>query len=67
MSKVLLELAEVKRINNALERLNYEPEYIEIEVKSVGGIGKVTYLTVPHTIEGHKGTFRIAITDVDDW
>lgn len=66
MSKILLGMNEWQRINEILE--HYKGiNYCEIEVESIGGIGKVTKLIMPHSDNGITGVFTITITDENDW
>lgn len=72
MAKILLERKEFDRIADILQ--HYKGiNHCEIEVESVGGIGKVTTLYIPHTdfVDGGNkninGVFAITITDENDW
>lgn len=66
MSKILLERAEWQRINEVLD--HYKGiNYCEIDVESIGGIGKITKLIVPHSDNGITGEFTVTITDESDW
>ena len=70
MSKILLETSELKKINdimNRLDLLDNPPDYVEIEVESISGIGKTTYMTIPQNINGLNGKFTFTITDENDW
>lgn len=66
MSKILLERAEFDKIADILQH-HKGINYCEIEVESIGGIGKVTKLIVPHSASGITGEFVITITDETDW
>ena len=66
MSKILLERAELGKIFDILQ--HYKGiNHCEIEVESIGGLGKVTKLIVPHSESGITGEFVITITDENDW
>ena len=70
MSKILLLTSELKQINDIMNRLNLSdnpPDYVEIEVESINGIGKTTYMTIPQKINGLNGKFTFTITDENDW
>ena len=66
MSKVLLERHEFNEIAEIMEKFK-AVNYLEIEVESVSGIGKVTTLTIPNSVDGISGQFVITITDENDW
>ena len=66
MSKILLERNEFNKIVEVMEKFK-AVNYLEIEVESVSGIGKVTTLTIPNSIDGISGEFVITITDENDW
>ena len=66
MSKILLERNEFNKIVEVMEKFK-AVNYLEIEVESVSGIGKVTTLSIPNSIGGISGEFVITITDENDW
>ena len=66
MSKIILERHEWNEITDILEKFK-GINYCEIEVESISGIGKVTTLTIPNSVDGISGEFVITITDETDW
>lgn len=63
---MILHRKDIEKINDILEKF---PDLItfEIEQESSSGIGSSTCITFVQEINGHRGSFSVEISGVDDW
>lgn len=66
MSEVSLFRDELEDIHKIMKKFP-EAEKVDIIVDDSNGIGKLTDIVIPATINGVSGDLKISITNVENW
>jgi hypothetical protein len=63
---MILKRKDVEKIINVLDQFP-DIDTFEIDQEGGSGIGTSTYMTFAYTVKGHRGSFNIEISGVEDW
>ena len=66
MKTVVLHRSDIERISNILAKFP-DVEAFELTQETSSGIGSVTYVTFAQNINGHKGSFEVEVSGVENW
>ena len=66
MKTVVLHRSDIERISNILAKFP-DVEAFELTQETSSGIGSVTYVTFAQHINGHKGSFEVEVSGVENW
>ena len=63
---MILNRKDIEKIKSILDQFP-DLDIFEIEQNSSSGIGSVTTMTFARELNGHRGSFEIEVSDVEDW
>jgi hypothetical protein len=63
---MILHRKDIEKIKSILDQFS-DLDVFEIEQDSSSGIGSVTTMTFARELNGHRGSFEIEISGVEDW
>ena len=66
MKTVVLHRSDIERISDILSKFP-DVEAFELTQETSSGIGSVTYVTFAQNINGHKGSFEVEVSGVENW
>ena len=66
MKTVVLHRSDIEKISNILAKFP-DVEAFELTQETSSGIGSVTYVTFAQNINGHKGSFEVEVSGVENW
>jgi hypothetical protein len=66
MKTVVLHRSDIERISDILSKFP-DVEAFELTQETASGIGSVTYVTFAQNINGHKGSFEVEVSGVENW
>ena len=66
MKTVVLHRSDIERISDILTKFP-DVEAFELTQETSSGIGSVTYVTFAQNINGHKGSFEVEVSGVENW
>ena len=66
MKTVVLHRSDIERISDILSKFP-NVEAFELTQETSSGIGSVTYVTFAQNINGHKGSFEVEVSGVENW
>ena len=66
MKTVVLHRSDIERISDILAKFP-DVEAFELTQETSIGIGSVTYVTFAQNINGHKGSFEVEVSGVENW
>ena len=66
MKTVVLRRSDIERISDILAKFP-DVEAFELTQETSSGIGSVTYVTFAQNINGHKGSFEVEVSGVENW
>lgn len=66
MKTVVLHRNDIERISDILAKFP-DVEAFELTQETSSGIGSVTYVTFAQNINGHKGSFEVEVSGVENW
>jgi hypothetical protein len=66
MKTVVLHRSDIERISDILAKFP-DVEAFELTQETSSGIGSVTYVTFAQNINGHKGSFEVEVSGVENW
>jgi hypothetical protein len=63
---MILNRKDIEKIKSILDQFP-DLDIFEIEQNSSSGIGSVTTMTFARELNGHRGSFEIEVSGVEDW
>ena len=66
MKTVVLHRSDIERISAILSKFP-DVQAFELTQETSSGIGSVTYVTFAQNINGHKGSFEVEVSGVENW
>jgi hypothetical protein len=66
MKTVVLHRSDIERISDILAKFP-DVDAFELTQETSSGIGSVTYVTFAQNINGHKGSFEVEVSGVENW
>ena len=66
MKTVVLHRSDIERISAILSKFP-DVQAFELTQEISSGIGSVTYVTFAQNINGHKGSFEVEVSGVENW
>ena len=66
MKTVVLRRSDIEKISDILAKFP-DVEAFELTQETSSGIGSVTYVTFAQNINGHKGSFEVEVSGVENW
>jgi hypothetical protein len=63
---MILNRKDIEKIKSILDQFP-DLDIFEIEQNSSSGIGSVTTMTFARELNGHRGSFAIEVSGVEDW
>ena len=66
MKTVVLHRSDIERISDILTKFP-DVQAFELTQETSSGIGSVTYVTFAQNINGHKGSFEVEVSGVENW
>ena len=66
MKTVVLHRSDIERISDILAKFP-DVEAFELTQETSSGIGSVTYVTFAQNINGHKGSFEVEVSGIENW
>ena len=66
MKTVVLRRSDIERISDILAKFP-DVEAFELTQETSSGIGSVTYVTFAQNINGHKGSFEVEVSGIENW
>ena len=66
MKTVVLHRSDIERISDILAKFP-DVEAFELTQETSSGVGSVTYVTFAQNINGHKGSFEVEVSGVENW
>ena len=66
MKTVVLHRSDIEKISDILAKFP-DVEAFELTQETSSGIGSVTYVTFAQNINGHKGSFEVEVSGVENW
>ena len=66
MKTVVLHRSDIEKISDILAKFP-DVEAFELTQETSSGIGSVTYVTFAQNINGHKGSFEVEVSGIENW
>lgn len=66
MKTVVLRRSDIEKISDILAKFP-DVEAFELTQETSSGIGSVTYVTFAQNINGHKGSFEVEVSGIENW